>query len=572
MKHCFIIYIFCVLGFYTKAQNFSVSYAEEMKFKRGTTGLEIIAADKSGIYLSQIRAFSSNTKLIKTDQSFNTVYEKDYEKYMDERVFETFTYLDDKLFLFTREYKKKQKSVTISCIQIDKNSGSLIDTWKNIAVYTKETEKDEINIDIKPLAQKTGYIIITTVESTDKIKIYTQIVDVNAAPKINSTIVINFTPKLYELEEVKITKNNNLIVLGKEYDEVETLKKKKKTKTIVFKQYLLGLYNISGEKIADIPIDATEKFVLGAKLIEQSTGEMLLAGFYSNTTKKQELAGFFMSKIDSDKGILLSSTSKEINAGMLGKFKEEADTDNDSKKPPSKKPTAKEEDSTETEEALAKNYIIRTVDINPTDSSIIITAEVMHSKSYSVTQTEWTGTGNFRTMRVSTYYRHLFYNNDVLIINTDKEGNVRWLNLLHKSQVENYITYATGIDINYDLRKNYTGMFSSSLFPYYSSFKIMFYKNNLLIIYNDNVKNKNNLGIQDDIYTIANFSKHSNVYAVTIDLTTGKMKKKSIAPNDEETVLMPRHSYVIGNTIFAPSWKIKLVGKTTFKLAKITVK
>lgn len=570
MKHFLTICIFCLLVHYNHAQNFSTAYAEEMKFKKGTIGLDIIAADKSGVYFSQLRGSSSSTKLIKIDQSFTVVFEKDYDNKMKDRLYETFAYLADKMFLFTRDYNKKQKTLTIACIQIDKTTGELIDTWKDIAVYKKENEKDEIRIDIRPMVNQTGYIVTTSVESADNLKIHTQTLDVNAQPKISSTINIEFAPKLYELEDIKISKTNSIILLGKEYEEVETLKKKKKVKTIAFKQYLIGFYTVAGEKITNVPVSTNEKFALGAKLIEQPTGEILLAGFYSNTIKKDALSGFFINKIDPVSGTILSSTTKEMSTSMLGNFKEEDEPETDSKEKSAKKLAGKQEDSTE--ESLPNNFIIRTADVNPADNSIIITAEVMRYSTYHFTQTEWTGSGNTRTMKTSYYDRHLFYNNDILIINADKGGKVNWFNLIHKSQLETYVTYSFGGDPYYELRKNYAGMFSSSLFPYYSSYKTMFYKNNLLLIYNDNIKNKNTLGIKDDIYTIANFSNHSNTYAIIIDLATGKMTKKSIASNDEETVIMPRHSYIFGNNIFAPSWKTRLIGKTTFKLARITVK
>ena len=79
-------------------------------------------------------------------------------------------------------------------------------------------------------------------------------------------------------------------MLGKEFIETNVGKKKNR---LVFKQYTMGIFNNSGVKEKDINLNAGDKFLIGGKLIEAATGEMLLAGFFSNASKKDELNGFF---------------------------------------------------------------------------------------------------------------------------------------------------------------------------------------------------------------------------------------------------------------------------------------
>jgi hypothetical protein len=50
------------------------------------------------------------------------------------------------------------------------------------------------------------------------------------------------------------------------------------------------------------------------------------------------------------------------------------------------------------------------------------------------------------------------------------------------------------------------------------------------------------------------------------------MTRKNIASNNDETILMPRHAYVVNNELYLPSWRQHALAKTELKFAKITVK
>ena len=89
---------------------------------------------------------------------------------------------------------------------------------------------------------------------------------------------------------------------------------------------------------------------------------------------------------------------------------------------------------------------------------------------------------------------------------------------------------------------------------------------------NDHTSNNVNPGYGDKVKTVTNFRKKSNVYGVSIDLATGKMTRKIIGSNNEETILMPRHAYLVNNELFVPSWRMRVMAKTELRFAKITVK
>ena len=89
---------------------------------------------------------------------------------------------------------------------------------------------------------------------------------------------------------------------------------------------------------------------------------------------------------------------------------------------------------------------------------------------------------------------------------------------------------------------------------------------------NDHTSNNMNVEYGDKVRTVYNFRKRSNAYAVAIDLATGKMNRKFIGSNNDETILMPRHAMVIKNELFLPSWRQHALAKTELRFAKIAVK
>jgi hypothetical protein len=211
------------------------------------------------------------------------------------------------------------------------------------------------------------------------------------------------------------------------------------------------------------------------------------------------------------------------------------------------------------------------VDINPADNSIIITSEV--SKYSFYTYTNSTYNASTRTWNRTTTFVHRFTNQDILVINADKNGNIKWLNALAKSQLEEVRTSSsssgTGFSFDYD-RGGYFA--AAGGMPYYSSYTSLINNNNLVIIMNDHTSNNVNPEYGDKVKTVTNFRKRSNTYGVSIDLSTGKMTRKIISPNREETILMPRHAFVVKNEVFIPSWRQHALAKTELKFARIQIK
>lgn len=558
------------------AQTYKIAWGEEIKLKKGTADLDIIAADNTGLYFTEQRrartmftigAPPSSYKLYKMDKNFGEVFDKEYKKELKGLDFQSFQTLGNDLYLFTTDYEKKARLFKVYGAKVDKNSGELMGDFGELGSYELESKRDDYDMRVSPIHNGNSFLMVSNISAKDRVSIGVCLLDKSLRKKENTVISLSFEPNLYQLQDVQYTKNNKIILLGKEFEEAQIGKKKRKR--LVFKQYVMSIYNTNGEKVSDVTLDADDRYVISGKLIEQSSGELLLAGFYSNSAKKEDLNGFFINKVDPEKGELLLSSFKEINAGMLGTgYEDAADDDDEIKESKKQAKKAKEDDE---EEEFPNSFIIKSVDINPVDNSVIITSEVSRYSFYSYVNSSYNA--STRTWTRTTTFVHRFINQDILVINADQNGSIKWLNALPKSQLEEVRTtsnsYSSGFSYDYD-RGGYFA--AGGGMPYYSSYKSLIHNNSLILLLNDHTSNNVNPEYGNKVKTVTNFRKRSNIYGVSIDLGSGKMTRKIIASNNEETILMPRHAFVIKNELFIPSWRQHLMAKTELKFAKISVK
>jgi hypothetical protein len=560
------------------AQSYKITWGDELKLKKGTTDIDVIAADNTGLYFTEQRVkmksyfvvgatYGSAYKLFKLDKNFGQVFDKEYKRELKNYDFHSFQMLDKDMFLFATDYSKKEKTFSVYAAKIDKNSGDLLGDFREFGTYQLESKKDDYDMKVSPIHNGKSFLAVTNISGKEKVSLGISILDKNLVKKQNTVIEIPIDPGRYSLQDVQLTSGNKIIVLGKEFEEKTVGKKKKKR--LVFKQYLMSIFNEKGKKENDINLASGNRFIIGGKLIESATGEMLLAGFYSNTSKKDDLNGFFINKIDPDKGELKLSSFKEINASMLGQsFEDPNDEDDEIKENKKDKQKAKDDDDAD---EFPNSFLIRSVDINPADNSIIITSEVSKYSYYTYTQSQYNSSS--RSWTYTTYYVHRFTNQDILVINADKDGNIKWMNDIPKSQLEEVRsrgnTWGGGLSFGVDP----SGYFvNAGGMPFYSSYAGFLSNNSLVILLNDHTSNNIIANYGDKVKTTYNFRKRSNAYGISIDLATGKMTKKVIAENTNDAILMPRHGLVVGNEVYIPSWRMHALAKTELKFAKVSVK
>jgi hypothetical protein len=557
------------------AQNYKITWGDEIKLKKGTTDMDIVSADNTGLYFTESRlrlksyfvigmTYGETQKLIKFDKSYNEVFSKEYKKELKGIDFHSFQALDNDIYLFATDYIKKEKTFKAYGARLDKNSGNLMGDFTELGSYGLESKRDDYEMRMKPVRNGKNFLFVADISNKDRVMLAVSLLD-NSLKKITSTVInLNFNPGSFRLEDVAFTSNNKIVILGKQFEETQVGKRKRKKN--IFKEFVMMVYNEKGEKESDIKVSSGDRFTISGKMIEQKDGGILLSGFYSNTAKKEDLNGFFISKLDDQKGELILSSYKEVNSGMLGKnFDEDSnDEDDDTKQSKKDAKKAKEDDD---EDEFPNEYVIKAVDINPVDNSIIITSEVSKYRMYTYTTSSYNSVS--KSWSYSTATVHQFTNEDILIINADKDGKIKWLNDIPKSQLEEIRSERPGFGYGYD----YSGFFANGgSMPYYSSFASMVNNNKLILFLNDHEKNTSIAKYGDKVKRIFNFKKRSNVYGISIDLNTGDMTKKIIVENNSDAILMPRQGYVINNEIVIPSWRMHAIGKTELKFARVTVK
>jgi hypothetical protein len=562
----------CLLPAY--AQSYKITWGDELKLKKGTTDIDVVAADNTGLYFTEERmkmksyfvvgaTYGTANKLFKLDKNFKEVFDKDYSKELKGLDFHSFQMLDDDLFLFATDYTKKEKTFKVYAAKLDKNSGDLLGDFTEFGSYQLESKKDDYDMKVRSIRNGKSFLAVTNISGKERVSLGISVLDKNLTKKQNLVIDIPIDPGSYSLQDVQLTSGNKIVVLGKEFEETTVGKKKKKR--MVFRQYLMSIYNDRGKKEKDVDLQSGDKFIIGGKLIESPTGEMLLAGFYSNTSKKDDLNGFFINKVDADKGELKLSSFKEINASMLGKSFEDASDEDDETR--DEKKTVQKAKGDEEDDELPNSFIIRTVDVNPADNSIVITSEVSQYTFYSYTNSSYNSMT--KSWDYKTYNVHRFTNKDILVISADKNGNIKWMNDIPKAQLEQITTSRPGFGSFYSLTDYFV---RSGGMPYYSSYVSLLNNNSLVILLNDHQSNNVAAGYGDRVKTIYNFRKRSNVYGVAIDLATGKITRKVIAENTNDAILMPRNALVVGSDVFVPSWRMHALAKTELKFAKVSVK
>ncbi len=579
MRKLLLLFGMFLFSLVLPAQQFSVTWGDGMKMRKGTTDMDIVTADNTGVYFSEgsLRmksyfvvgaSYGTAYKLIKFDRNFNEVFEKEYKRELKGLEFHSFQPLGGDLYLFATDYVKKDRAFKVYAAKVDKNSGELTGNPLEIGSYTLENKRDDYELSVQPAQNGQYFLLVTDISANDRNNLDVVLLDKNLRIKQQASIDLQYPKNTYNLEDVKYTANHKIVILGKEFDEVP-VGKRKRTR-LVFKKYTLAVYSAQGKKERDVSVESADKYTIGGQLVELKNGDLLLAGFYSDSPRKEDLSGFFLSRLNTELGELSLTSFKPLDASLLGRAytEDEADADEETRdsRRSSQKARGEEGDS-----EFPNSYIIRSVEYHAGDDSYLITAEISRYTYYSYTISDYNP--STRTWRPTTYHVHRYENKDILVVNADPTGKIKWVNDIPKDQLEEIRTSNAGYGNGLGLYRNYSSYFArGGGMPYYSSFTQLIQNNKLVLIYNDHSKNNLIAGYGDRVRRIYNFRKNSNTWGVSIDIPTGGMTRQVISANDEETILMPRHAMVVKNEVFLPSWRIRALARTKFKMAKITVR
>lgn len=177
MKFVFA-FVFSVLIYSANAQAPKVTWGDEFKMHKGSTDLEVVYTDNTGVYLQEGHkvlksyfvfggTFRTSATLIKLDKGLTEQYRNDFNKELRGKEFEQFFAVKDKFYIFSSDYSRKDKTMTLYAALIDKSTGELNGDWQQLASWQKEEKKDEINFKISANADSTSLVLVSSIEGSE---------------------------------------------------------------------------------------------------------------------------------------------------------------------------------------------------------------------------------------------------------------------------------------------------------------------------------------------------------------------------------------------------------------------
>jgi hypothetical protein len=400
--------------FFATAQKAAVTWGEEFKLKKGSTDLEVISSDNSGVYVKEshivVRGFSifqtwrEAATLTKLDKNLNEIYSSNFNKELKGKEYDRFFFLKDRLYLLATDYSKKEKTLTLFAAEIDKSSGELAGEFSEITSWQKDDKKEDISFNATYNSDSTKMVLVSTIEGSEKnkyeVRQYDEKLKVIGKPvKISN----NFDANTFVLEDVVYTNSANIVLVGRVYEYQEG--KKKKAKYLDFSNYDIRVYDQDGKMINQINTEVSGKWLVSTKLaqIKGASNEMVLAAFYSNSKRSKDINGMLVNRLNATTGELISSNDRDLSTSMITALETDSDDDGEEsreeRKEREKLEKIQNEDDGFTKYMRFRNFIYTQ------DKGLVILAEKYNSYIYTST----TYTGN---RMQTTSYRVWRYNDE----------------------------------------------------------------------------------------------------------------------------------------------------------------
>lgn len=575
MKKAFFFLTAILLYQFSPAQKANITWGDEFKLKKGSTDLDVVFTDNSGVYVKESHAalrsyfvIGATTResatLIKLDKNLAEVYKNDFNKELKGKEYETLFFIQNKLFLFATDYSKKQKTLTLFAAEIDKATGEMTGDWKEVTSWQKEEKSEDISFRSTYNADSSRLVLVSSIEGKEKNNYEVREFDLSLK-QVNKPIRITneFDPKTFQLEDVLYTTNENVVLVGRKYEYEEG--KKKKAKFLQFTNYNVRIYNNTGSLVKEINTDIDAKWLVSSKVLQLPTQELVLAAFYSDTKKGKEINGMLVQRIDATTGEVISSSQQQLNTSMIAAVEEDKDDDGDDETKKERKEREKLEKIQNEEDGFSKYMKFRDF-IYTADKGLVILAEKYDSYTYTTSTYEagfGTSPGRWRT---TTY--QVYECGDLLMSKMDAKGNISWLHVMPKQQRE-VIQGSSGT--------SYSGFSIGSSFfytgynwPFYAGVGVLPGKNSISIIFNDHKKNADVLQLGQKVKKATYFGR-SHCFAVILDPVSGKYQRTQLFDNKDVPTAMPRLGSVLGNDFYLVGKEDRFFGKTKIAIGKISL-
>lgn len=557
------------------AQTANITWGDEFKMRKGSTDLSVVHADNSGVYLKESHnalksyfviglSVREAASLVKLDKNLTEVYNNDFNKELKGKEFERFYFIKDKLYLLASDYSNKDKTTTLFAAPVDKNTGELSGGWVQLADWIKDDKKENVEFKAAYNADSSRMVLVSTILGRERNNYEIRQFDVNLKPLGKTVSITNeFEPKLYNLEDVVYTYNENVVMVGREYEYQEG--KRKKSKFLDFKNYNIRLYDSRGKLIRELNTSINGKWLISTRVEQTPAKELVLAAFYSNT-KRGKTNGMLVQRINTATGEIISTSDKELNTSMIVAADDDNDDGDDEESKKERKEREKLEKIQNEEEGFSKYYRFRKF-IPASDGGIVILAEMYESYTYTSSTYETRVGSNTGYYRNSTY--QVYECGDIMMSKMEAaSGSISWLAVVPKLQRE-VIQLSSTNDVS---PAGYNFYFSATYnWPFYAGIGVLPGNNSLNIIFNDNKANKDVLQPGQKIKRVVYFRK-SSCFAIALNTITGKYTRSLLFSNNDVPTAMPRLSAFLGNDLYLIGKEDKILAKTKVAVARLWIK
>jgi hypothetical protein len=561
------------------AQEPSIKWGEEFKLRKGSTDLEVVLVDKTGAYLQEshqaLKGYfvvaattRESASLVKVDKNLTEVFRNDFNKELKGKEFVQFLPFEDKLFLISSDYSRRDKTLALYGSAVNKTTGELTGEYKEIAIFQKEEKGDDIDFKFTYNADTTRIILVSSIKGKERNEYKVQELDKNLKATAKPVNLTNeFEAKKYQLQDLLYLSNRKIVLVGRMYEYEEG--KKKKAKFLDFTNYNIRLYDEKGKQQAEINTTVNGKWLNSTKLVQEKNKDLVLAAFYSNHKKAKTVDGLLVQRIDINDGKVISTSDKEINNSLLTAEDNggddgaaDEDEDKDERKAREELNKMKEEG-----EGFSKYMQFRNIFYTPDNGLVILAEQYQHYVTVSTSYTGAAGVGMSSGSTTTTYH---YLSGDLLMCKIDAAGNIGWLQIVPKDQrelirISGPSTFVGGFSYSY------TGFFDSGDRPFYSGFGAMQSGSTIQILFNDNPKNANITQAGQKDKRIIRYAK-SDCFRLTVDGVSGKISRKQFFSNSEVPTAMPRLGSIINNEMYMVGKTDRMMGKTKIAIAKISLK
>lgn len=523
-----VLFLICFGAF---SQDVKVKWGQDYKIPKKSFIKKIIGEDEKGFYLlrNQGQTRSKEGELFLERYSNDNVSLQSSNMILVPKIkgesvkYEQLFYINEKLLLFTSFYDKEAGTNTVYAQYLDEIGRGVSELIRINEIHTLQ-KKNTGSFEIV-LSEDNSKILVCSNEPFENYaneKIAYTVLDVDLNKIWSTELEMPYSGRELSITNHIVDNFGNAHMLAKVNMKPEKAEKKQADYF-----YTILSYFYSDDIVKEYEVSIKDKSVSDIAFKLSGSGELVAAGFYSNTTKGQSnsntnfgfssvsyqeqkslIAGSFYLKIDLSTQKLTARGIKEFDRSFLGEFMNERSIDK----------------GKELFSYLIDHFVIRE------DGGAILAGEQYYS----------TMVCNYDPRTGIRNCNYHYYFNDIVIVNINPDGSIAWTRKIPKKQHS----------------INDHGFYSSYIFAYDNS--------TISIVFNDHIRNI--VPEKGKNIKYMNNPRKAVVALVTVD-ESGKVKKSPLfAARDQKVIVRPK----VFSQVKIDQAIIYGQKKNTYKMGKMT--